>query len=168
MPTWLSLVTGDTAGCHNENLWCPKWWLNWHYDNSWLLVSYNVNMLSCPSYLYNQNLYNPYDGFCIEMDCFCFISGEEAHSVRDNMASCWCHRPTWRQVKQCFDKMATNKSISLSLIIYTTDYRESFLKFSFFLSMGLYNKIVNSPKWYFMDMQNQNNCNFSITICCVG
>ena len=69
MPTWLSLVTGDTAGCHNENLWCPKWWPSWHYDNSWLLASYNVSMLSCPSYLYNQNLYNPYDGFCIEMDC---------------------------------------------------------------------------------------------------
>ena len=28
------VITGGTAGCHDDNLQCHQWWQSWHHDNS--------------------------------------------------------------------------------------------------------------------------------------
>ena len=33
------VLTGRTAGCHNDNLRCHQWWQNWHHCISWFSVN---------------------------------------------------------------------------------------------------------------------------------
>ena len=118
-------IIGDTAGCQYDNLRCPQWWPFWHYDNSHFFCDLQT-LRWCHAHLnFTFRIPTTHMMYWNGPGFFCFISGEEAHSARDNMASFSCHRPRWRQVKQCFDKMTTNKSISLSMIIYTTNFRQS-------------------------------------------
>ena len=48
------VVTGCTAGCHNDNLLCCQWWQSWHCENSFVSVCLCMYRFNTSHRIYTQ------------------------------------------------------------------------------------------------------------------
>ena len=39
------VITGNTAGCRNDNLQWSQWWQSWHHGNSWFKRYHDANFV---------------------------------------------------------------------------------------------------------------------------
>ena len=72
-------ITGGTAACNNDNLWCQQWRHSWHHDNSRLSV-----FTACAKLLHAHHPVAPMVPTLLLMAASHFVITTTCGSTRDN------------------------------------------------------------------------------------
>ena len=128
------VVTRDTTGCHNDNLWCHQWRQSWHHDHSCIFKGLCCIWAS-RSFITKSVIFNDF----IENLAHDMTSSHMRYPVHIlSQSSLWPHkiitaRRVWYRVETV---TATNKGISVSVILnmwhWPYERNNPYLKFDFF------------------------------------